>query len=95
MKRVIWKYRVPPSGGNVIRMPRGAQILCVQTQDRGDTPFINIQLWALVNPDAPLEDRAFAVVGTGFPFDPSNWTYIGTTQHDRGALVFHTFEVKA
>jgi hypothetical protein len=85
----IWKYRINTGKDQkyqVIEMPRGAQVLCVQTQYR-DQP----QVWALVEPDNEVEDRSFVLVGTGWEVEPG-LRYIGTFQINQGALVFHLFE---
>lgn len=42
-------------------MPKGAEILCVQVQNR------NPVIWAKVNLDNKIEKRSFIVCGTGFP----------------------------
>lgn len=90
MNQTIWKFRVPLDG--TVAMPVGARILCVQAQDESDTT-VDIEVWALVDPEAARETRRFLVVGTGQLFDPTRLIYHGTTQHMQGALVFHTFEV--
>ena len=83
--QVIWKYRVgvPDFAWN---MPIGTEILTVDTQN--ELPV----MWALVNPDAPMELRAFISIPTGKTFDGPLKKYIGTFFVD--GLVFHLFEVK-
>jgi hypothetical protein len=83
----VWKYALEVNDINMIRMPMHSRILCVQAQH--DSPGI----WALVDPENPLETRTFLVFGTGRRIDyidPSH--YIGTFQ--LGALVFHVFEMR-
>jgi hypothetical protein len=65
-------------------MPRGARILALQMQ--AGTPTV----WAVVNPDAPLEPRPLIIVGTGQLVPTDAGVYIGTWQS--GAFVFHVFE---
>lgn len=87
---VVHKYRVGLSDLFAVEMPRGAQILDVQVQ-RG-TP----QMWALVDPAAPIERRQFRLVGTGHHFklfEDQQPKHVGTFQLDSGALVFHLFEI--
>lgn len=72
-------------------MPRGAKILCVQTQ--GQIPC----LWAVVNDQHPLDPRTIWVAGTGHPIAVHESmayvdAYIGTFQLQGGALIFHVFE---
>ena len=70
-----------------IELPSGAEILTCQFQ-RG-----NLCLWALVNPDAPLETRIIRVYGTGHPVKADIvQRYIGTVQDRAGYLVWHVFE---
>lgn len=87
--RSVYKYRLsePTTFHN---MPKGAQILHVATQD-GDP-----HLWALVDPAAETEQRAFRVYGTGHTINDHSEVrldYLGTC-HDVAfqGLVFHVFE---
>lgn len=50
--KTIWKFPVPTTDqGAVLEMPKGAEVLTVQTQ--GAEP----QLWAVVDPTADTEKR--------------------------------------
>ena len=86
----IWKYRLYIGPLTVIEMPKGAEILAVQTQD--GRPCI----WAIVDPDAPVELRTFEMCGTGHKMkelaEDETRVYIGTVQIDR--YVWHYFEIK-
>lgn len=88
MKRTIWKFPVTVTDEFTIEMPRGAHMLAVQTQ--GGVPF----LWALVDPEAELEQVGFRVFGTGHDatsvVDPGAF-YVGTFQMQNGGLVFHLY----
>jgi len=90
----IWKYPLLATGRQIVRMPEGAQILTVQTQN--DAPC----LWALVDEGSGSEERIIYTQGTGEPFidDPEDLTYIGTYQLQREAfgvvLIFHVFTPK-
>ena len=81
----IWKYELALGPDSVfdVKMPKGAQVLCVQNQG-GD-----IFLWAKVDPEGERERRKFAIYGTGNPV-PANGTYIGTVQ--QGPFEWHVFE---
>ena len=88
MTKKIWKYELPfqrvgIDGG----LPRGAEILSVQMQGN------SLQMWALVDPKAPTEYRAFKIFGTGWdiPNEP-RLHYLETVQS--GELVWHIFELK-
>lgn len=83
--RSIWKWPLEVTDRQVIMMPVGADALCVQLQQGAP------QLWALVQTDAPTEQRAFYVVGTGHHMPAAATAFIGTFQLADGALVFHVF----
>ena len=87
-ERTIWKFPLDLKDVNHIYMPKDAKILSVQVQ-RG-IPCV----WAMVNPDAPVETRAFLTIGTGAKMPiGTKLTYISTYQYERdGVLVFHIFE---
>lgn len=90
-KKVIWKYELVATDYQELKMPKGACVLTVQTQN--DTPC----LWALVDPQAEKESRIFETFGTGHPVccaADMQRNYIGTYQKHGGALVFHVFESK-
>jgi hypothetical protein len=85
----VYKYPFPIEGAFELELPRGARILAVQMQ-RGTPNF-----WALVDPAAPTERRAFRLFGTGHPIEPRpgllmEGHYLGTIQ-DEG-FVWHVFE---
>lgn len=82
----IWKYSLEHVGRQVLRMPRGAKILCVQTQAG------SVQLWALVDVDAPMDVRVIVVQMTGHQMEKPNSIYIGTCQLQSGIIVLHVFE---
>lgn len=93
----IWRYPLPITDEPVIPMPAGAQVLSVGPfrQPSGSGAYYvdpPLDLWALVDPDAPVEDRAFRVVGTGNPMPDDCGRYIGTTHSHGGSLIWHVFE---
>lgn len=81
----IWKFPLAVTDRQSVRMPAGAELLCVQVQ-RG-VPC----LWALVDPQAPLHEVELTTYGTGHPIDGDPGDYIGTYQLRDGSLVFHVF----
>jgi hypothetical protein len=84
----IWKFTLQHQDEQEVEMPRGAELLTVQTQ-RGV-----ICLWAIVDQHTTERDRrTFYIVGTGhrMPENPAV-NYIGTVQELDGALVWHVFE---
>jgi hypothetical protein len=78
--RLRWTTRIE------IEMPRGAHVLCVQVQHGSP------KIWALIDEDAPMENRRFALRGTGHAAEGLTVLgYIGTFQMHNGNLVFHLF----
>jgi len=86
----IYKYQLRVADIQSIRIPKGANILTVQTQN--GTPC----LWALVDTDQPFEQRSFYIVGTGNQFwlDKNKVKFISTFQLTLpgGIFVGHVFE---
>ena len=89
MAHTIWKYPVPIEDRFTISMPTETEGLTVQAQHN------KAVMWALVDPEAPLQERHFVLFGTGHPISDlvENLLYIGTFQLAHGELVFHLFEV--
>lgn len=87
MKKVF-KYPVEIDGKFSLLLPMEAKILAVQIQH--DKPC----LWALVDPNAPVETRSFRLAGTGHPIDEESLEYIGTFQMASGSLIWHLFEIR-
>jgi hypothetical protein len=87
MNKQIWKFKLDP-GTTKIEMPKGAEVLSTQTQDR------DICIWALVNPAFDSEIRQFEVYPTGEPIYYGlldQRSFIGTAQIKW--MVFHVFEL--
>jgi hypothetical protein len=100
MSKSIWKYSLGMdtcrSGDErqavfEERIPRGATLLAVQTQN--EVPC----LWALVDVSAPKECRTLEIYGTGhtMPKDFSKRVYLGTFQLAGGRFIGHVFEVRS
>lgn len=87
--QAIWKFPMKCTDKQVIAFPKGAKVLCVQSQN--ETPCI----WAVcaTADGAATEDRTFAIYGTGHQHESISGVYVGTFQLQGGALVFHVFEV--
>lgn len=84
----IWKFTLPVTDHPVVSMPKGAKVLSAGMQG-GD-----LQIWALVDPEASKELRKFRVAGTGLPLEDeiASQRFIGTVQMMGGALIWHIFE---
>ncbi len=92
--KVIWKFSTIDNGFDEkfsIYMPKGAEILTVQTDEKNNHPTI----WALVDPEQENEERFFELFGTGHEIHGDMGVerkYIGTYQYQKGAFVGHIFE---
>lgn len=86
MTRTVYKYPLPTADVLTLDMPQAARLLSVQVQ-RG-VPH----LWALVDPEMPIEQRQFRLAGTGDGID-GGVEFVGTVQLLGDALVLHLFEV--
>lgn len=86
--KTIWKLELQPNRLQAIPLPAGGQILTVQTKS-DNTPL----MWALVDPDSPLQDRYLGIytTNTALPDDPGR--YVATFQIMEGMLEFHLFEL--
>jgi hypothetical protein len=83
----VWKFTLESHlNPQQVDMPKGAQIVNVAMQ--GDY----LRIWAIVDPEAPLEPRKLYVFGTGFPIPKltTDLKYRGTAVGSW--LVWHVFE---
>jgi hypothetical protein len=89
MKKTIWKFILEVKDFQTFEMPIYAEILSVQMQ------VTHGCLWALVDPNAEIEERHFEIFGTGNPVGCDmgiDRRYIGSYQTDGGMYVWHVFE---
>ena len=82
----VWKVPLQMEGQQLIKMPVGAELLTVQVQN--DQP----QIWARVDPTAPVADRRIIMVGTGHQFTDDDHKYVGTFQLMGGGFIGHVFD---
>jgi hypothetical protein len=85
MTQTVYKYSLRIDDEQVVLLPKGAQMLTVQTQN--DHAF----LWALVDTIHEVEPRKVFIRGTGHGVSGVG-RYISTFQMHGGDLVFHAFE---
>ena len=69
---VIWKFELKVNDIVHIEMPKGAEILSVNTQN--GTPCI----WAKVDSKIETEKRSFAIFGTGEPLASNKMKFVHT-----------------
>jgi hypothetical protein len=95
----ISKYPIPREDTFKLNLPKDAMILTVQNQGTS-FDFLNFAkpfIWAVVDTEAPTQERTFVVLATGqeisrSPDSPEiNYSYIGTWQDPPN--VWHLFEI--
>lgn len=89
--KTIWKFETPFENRFKIIMPKDAEILSLQQDQKTFKPCI----WALVESENELEERFFELFGTGHPINVDmgiDRKYIGTYQYQNGEFVGHLFE---
>lgn len=99
MTHTVYRYPLKVVDEQIISMPRGAEILTVAKRE-GSRVMLGVgsheavEMWALVDPDEPTEDRRIRVAGTGHPLpDVDTLQFHGSVQLAGGQLVFHVFEI--
>ncbi len=88
MKRRIWKFELSSAPTAGVMMPKGSHVLSAAAQGKV------VCVWAICDPEQPVEPRDFWVLGTGFLAPDGDERYVGTA-HCTDGLVWHVFEVKA
>ena len=83
--KTIWKFDTVVADEVEIVMPEGAEIIHVAPWM---TPAF-LQLWAVVDPEAPRVGRRLSIRGTGHPLGEVG-DHLGTVQSQ--GLVWHLFE---
>lgn len=84
--KAIWKYPLVIDDRQIVHVPRGAELLTVQSQ--GGTPC----LWAKVDTEAEPVSVEIVMHGTGHPADDTDGLkYLGTFQIAGLAFVGHCF----
>ena len=89
MVKSIFKFNLETTDSQTVIMPKGAEILTIQNQHE------DAELWALVDSNAPLEERIIEIFGTGHPVHCDMGVerkYIATYQLSGGNYIFHAFE---
>lgn len=89
----VFRYRLPITDRPVCTLPDMHTVLSVGPSRDGRD---ELDLWAIVDPDAAPTAVQFRVVGTGHQLhrgDDESYRFLGTVPHADGALIFHVFEV--
>lgn len=88
MSRTIWKYTIPLADHFSLPMRAGSTIISVQ--NRGD----ELNLWAVLDKEAPPVTRNFAWYGTGWDLEQEDLgTHVCTVQTLEGFFVWHLFDL--
>ena len=90
MKKVIWKYHLKTISHQIIKLPKGSEILSLTIEDK------DLCLWALVPQQTDLEERHFRIIGAGLLLDDhftSPYKFIGSCS-TAPCNIYHVFETK-
>lgn len=89
--KTVWKFTLEVTDDQEIEMPEGAEILFLGQTYPGNAHIIEV--WALVDPNAPRVQRRFAVEGTGHPVTEGG-THVGSiiSLALGSPLVWHVFD---
>lgn len=82
--RTIYKYELEVAQEQIRALPAKAKVLSVQAQDG------RVVFWAEVDTAAPIKERKFFCVGTGWEAPPEWAEYVGTIQ--LGQFVWHFYD---
>lgn len=85
----VFEYPLEVTETQIIKMPDGAKILCVQEH------YGKPKIWALVDETKEEVDRFFATYETGHLILQNPGTYVGTYQLWGGTFLGHLFEVQS
>ena len=93
-KRIIWKFPLPVDALVFIQgeMPKDTELIAVGMQRHEIAQKLQVVLWGVINPDAPLTVRRVAIVSTGIdvPEEAKLDKHIGTVLH--GPNAWHVFD---
>ncbi len=89
MSTTILRYRVPLKATVEVAMPAGATLIRAgPPRDRS----LQLDLWAVVDPDAPAVARVLHVVGAGREDVPASAQHVATVPTHGGDYVWHVFD---
>ncbi len=87
-ERVVYRYRLPITDVAEVEMPERPDILSLGPPRDGRD---ELDMWALINPDAPLRTYRFLVCGTGHPVPENRGAFVGSVTTHGGQLVWHVW----
>lgn len=84
----IWKYPLRVTDSQIIEMPAGAEILCVQVQHGKPVLYAKVK----VSPGYQKAGVRIITHGTGHKVREDVGEYVSTYQQHNGDRVFHVFK---
>lgn len=97
MNNIIYKYVLKPADRQTFQLPKGAEVLSVESQFTPDSISDEEQMvvYAFVDEEEKeTEPFTFQIRGTGHQagnFKRKNYTFLGTVKLLNGRLMFHIF----
>lgn len=89
MARTVHRFDIGPNGRE-LNLPDDATVIAA---DHGPVPGL-IDMWVLLDTDAPTRVRRFTYTGTGHPV-PEDAHHAASTRRDgHTGLVWHLFEIR-
>jgi hypothetical protein len=95
----VYRYPLDVTDEQTVEMPAGAQILTVARGEGSRRVMLGVgshepvEMWALVDPQAPLQKRRFRIAGTGHSLDDvDTLDFLGSVQLAGGQHVLNVFE---
>lgn len=96
MVRTIYKYPLEVSKNTLLKLPKGAEILTCQIDERIGK-IGHPCIWAIVDKEEKvIEERTFLLFGTGHDLpekESGELKYINTFQLQESTFIFHLFEL--
>jgi len=89
MARTVHRFDIGPAGKD-ITLPHDATVIAV---DHGPIPGL-IDVWVLLDTNAPTQARRFTYTGTGHPVPEDAHHIASTPRHGDTGLVWHLFEIR-
>lgn len=95
MSKTIFKYPIKIEKNTTLELPKGAEVLTCQVDQKTETPCIWVKQERHLSGTLP-EQRTFLLFGTGhdLPHEGAGeLKYISTIQLHEGELILHLFEL--
>lgn len=88
--KTIWKYEIDITDEQIVRLPKGAEILHADQQYPGTLD--KLQIWVLIDSqELHFQDKKIYIYETGHPIETVR-KYVGTVLANNDALVWHVYQ---